>query len=97
MHLEEPARGNSGVGTDGGIDSEKNDVDGVRIGAEILLSQTDGESLYGWEPGSQADWKVDKGTIGVSSGEKGLLCTTTEWGDYVVQCDFRAPAATNRM
>ena len=55
----------------------------------------DGETLYGWEAGSQADWKVADGVIAVKEGEKGLLGTTTEWGDYVLKCDFKAPATTN--
>lgn len=49
----------------------------------------DGESLYGWEPGGKADWRVADGAICVSSGEKGLLCTTTEFGDYALRLDFR--------
>src|SRR5262245_57840741 len=59
------------------------------------ISLFDGETLYGWEPGSQADWKVADGVISVKEGDKGLLCTTTEWGDYEFRCDFKAPATTN--
>ncbi len=55
----------------------------------------DGESLYGWEPASKADWKVADGVISVGSGQKGLLCTTSDFADYVLKVDFRAPAATN--
>jgi hypothetical protein len=55
----------------------------------------DGESLYGWEPAPQANWKAADGMISVSEGEKGLLCTTSEFSDYVFKCDFKAPAATN--
>jgi hypothetical protein len=55
----------------------------------------DGESLYGWEPSSKADWKVTDGVISVSAGEKGLLCTTSDFADYVFKVDFRAPSATN--
>ena len=62
-------------------------------GGWILLF--DGESLYGWEPGSQADWQVADGVIKVSQGEPGLLCTTCDWADYEFRCDFRAPATTN--
>src|SRR4051812_43204116 len=42
----------------------------------------DGESLYGWDGKDAANWKVADGAITVSEGEKGLLTTTTEWGDY---------------
>jgi len=55
----------------------------------------DGESLYGWQPASKADWKVTGGVISVGSGEKGLLCTTSEFSDYILKVDFRAPATTN--
>ena len=55
----------------------------------------DGESLYGWQPASKADWKVADGVISVGSGQKGLLCTTSEFADYLLKVDFRAPAATN--
>ncbi|MBX7169283.1 MAG: DUF1080 domain-containing protein [Pirellulales bacterium] len=62
-------------------------------GGWILLF--DGETLFGWEPGSQADWRVEQGTIAVSSGEPGLLVTTSPFADYTLQCDFRAAAGTN--
>lgn len=55
----------------------------------------DGQTFYGWQPATKADWKIQDGVISVSSGEKGLLNTTTQWGDYVLKCDFRAPAETN--
>jgi len=55
----------------------------------------DGESLYGWEPSAQANWKAADGVISVSEGEKGLLNTTSEFSDFVFKCDFKAPAATN--
>ena len=55
----------------------------------------DGESLYGWEPSSKADWQVDQGTIKVATGESGLLCTTSEFADYQLRVDFRAPKTTN--
>lgn len=55
----------------------------------------DGESLYGWEPSSNANWEVRDGAIRVSEGEKGLLCTTSEFANYALKCDFRCPATTN--
>lgn len=55
----------------------------------------DGETLYGWEPTSKADWKVDDGVIVVTGGEKGLLASTSEFADYVLKVDFRAPESTN--
>lgn len=55
----------------------------------------DGESLFGWEPGAPANWTVAEGVLSVDSGEKGLLCTTSEFGDYELRVDFRAPPETN--
>ena len=55
----------------------------------------DGRSTFGWEPTSDAKWKVADGVISVDSGRPGLLCTTSDFGDYRFQADFRAPSATN--
>ena len=55
----------------------------------------DGETLFGWEPGSKADWKVADGVISVTSGEPGLLHTTSEFADFLLRVDFRAPKETN--
>jgi hypothetical protein len=63
--------------------------------ADGWLLLFDGESMYGWKPSSKADWKVADGVISVSSGEKGLLCTTCQWANYVFKVDFRAPKTTN--
>lgn len=55
----------------------------------------DGETLFGWEPSSDANWQVADGVISVSSGQKGLLNTTTQFGDFVLKVDFRAAKGTN--
>ena len=39
--------------------------------------------------------EVREGAIRVGQGEKGLLCTTSEFGNYEFKCDFRCPATTN--
>lgn len=49
----------------------------------------DGESLYGWQPATKADWRVADGTIAVGSGEPGLLNTTSRFADFVLKVDFR--------
>ena len=41
------------------------------------------------------NWKVADGVISVSAGEPGLLCTTSEFADYVLKVDFRCPKGTN--
>lgn len=60
----------------------------------------DGQTLFGWEPGGAADWKVEGETpadavIRVTSGDICLLATTSQFADYELLVDFRAPAETN--
>ncbi len=55
----------------------------------------DGKTKFGWAAGSEADWKVADGVISVTSGKPGLLHTTTEFSDYLLRVDFRAPPETN--
>jgi hypothetical protein len=55
----------------------------------------DGQTLFGWKPASQAEWRVADGTITVDQGEPGLLVTTSEFSDFELRAEFRAPAATN--
>lgn len=55
----------------------------------------DGETLFGWAPATKANWSVADGVISVSEGEPGLLCTTSDFADYVFRADFRHPADTN--
>lgn len=59
------------------------------------ISLFDGQTLFGWEAASKANWRVEDGTIVVDQGEKGLLCTTTQFADYVLRVDFRSAAGTN--
>jgi hypothetical protein len=63
--------------------------------AEGWMLLFDGETLFGWEPANKADWKAAEGVISVSSGEQGLLCTTSEFADYVLKLDFKCPKGTN--
>ncbi len=55
----------------------------------------DGESLFGWRPASDANWQITDGAITASQGEPGLLRTTSQFGNYVLKVDFRAPSGTN--
>jgi hypothetical protein len=55
----------------------------------------DGETTFGWKPSSEANWQVADGVISVSAGQKGLLNTTTQFGDFVLKVDFRAAKGTN--
>ena len=55
----------------------------------------DGATLYGWQPVVKANWQVQDGSITVSEGEVGLLCTTTRFDDYELKLQFKAEKGTN--
>src|SRR5688572_10875944 len=59
------------------------------------ISLFDGETLFGWKAHSKADWQVKNGAIRVTSGERGLLCTSVQFDNYVLKADFRAAKGTN--
>ena len=63
--------------------------------AEGWISLFDGETLFGWTPTSDANWKVEEGAIAVSEGGEGFLMTNSEFGDYELYVEFKAPATTN--
>jgi hypothetical protein len=59
------------------------------------ISLFDGETLFGWQAGSDANWKAADGVISVSEGAPGLLYTTSEFGNYILKVDFRYDKETN--
>jgi hypothetical protein len=63
--------------------------------AEGWINLFDGETLFGWQPTSDANWKVENGEIRVSAGNQGWLMTTSEFADYELHVEFKAPATTN--
>jgi hypothetical protein len=63
--------------------------------ADGWIALFDGETLFGWMPATEANWRVEDGAIFVDDGEPGLLCTTTRFGDYVFKADFRSAPGTN--
>ncbi len=63
--------------------------------ADGWIALFDGQTLFGWQAASEADWRVEEGTIVVSSGEKGLLHTNAQFGDYVLRLDFRSEPGAN--
>jgi hypothetical protein len=63
--------------------------------ADGWISLFDGHSLFGWQRPDEANWRVEDGAIKVDSGEKCLLCTSTEFSDYELKVDFRCPQTTN--
>jgi len=63
--------------------------------ADGWIALFDGKTLFGWQPHSKADWKVEDGAIVVTGGEKGLLCTSVQFSDSVLKADFKADKRTN--
>jgi hypothetical protein len=56
----------------------------------------DGETTYGWEANSDANWKAQEGVLTASDGKPGLLCTTSDFADYVLKVDFRTPQTSGK-
>ncbi len=63
--------------------------------ADGWISLFDGQSLFGWKAAGDADWRVEDGTIVVGTGKKCLLCTTSQFSDYVLRVAFRWTPSTN--
>lgn len=63
--------------------------------ADGWIALFDGQTLFGWHAASDADWRVEEGAIVVSSGEKGLLHTNVQFGDYVLRLDFLSEPGAN--
>ena len=55
----------------------------------------DGQTLYGWQRTGAAEWNVADGTVSTKGDKPGWLMTTTEWCDYELHVEFKAPASTN--
>ncbi|QDV56575.1 3-keto-disaccharide hydrolase [Rosistilla oblonga] len=55
----------------------------------------DGQTFFGWQIASQANWQIDDGVLSVDDGEKGLICTTMRWRDYQLSLEFKASPETN--
>jgi len=63
--------------------------------ADGWLALFDGQTLFGWQPTTEADWRVQDSAIVVSAGAPGLLVTTTEFSNYQLHLEFRAAEGTN--
>jgi hypothetical protein len=55
----------------------------------------DGETLFGWKAVGGAKWEVKDGVVSTDGAKPGFLMTTTEWADYELSLEYRAPGATN--
>ncbi|RPI89155.1 MAG: DUF1080 domain-containing protein, partial [Planctomycetaceae bacterium] len=63
--------------------------------AQGWLRLFDGETFFGWKPNNDVNWKITDGVIHADAGEPGLLCTTSEFADYELLCDFRLETGGN--
>lgn len=56
----------------------------------------DGETLFGWMPRGDAQWKVEDGALTPVPGTgPGYLCTTTEFADFELEAEFWADEVVN--
>jgi hypothetical protein len=56
----------------------------------------DGQTQFGWAPRGAAQWQVQEGTLTAVPGSgRGVLSTTTEFGDYHLSLDFWIDSAAN--
>lgn len=63
--------------------------------AEGWIRLFDGESLFGWKPNSELNWRVENGVIVADVGQPGLLQTTSRFADFELRCDVRVAAGGN--
>lgn len=63
--------------------------------AEGWIALFDGETLFGWKPTSDANWRVEDGEIRVDAGKQGWLMTSSRFSDFVIDLEFRCDSKTN--
>ena len=72
--------------------------DGILSKSEVndgWIALFDGETFFGWRPQKAANFRVVDRAIVVDSGEQCLLCTTTQFSDYVLKVEFQCDEKTN--
>jgi hypothetical protein len=63
---------------------------------EGWIALFDGESLFGWQAESDANWRVENGCIAADQGTSpGLLRTSAQFDRYELRLEFQADAQTN--
>lgn len=55
----------------------------------------DGETLFGWEAATEANWRVEDAAIAVDSGPMGLLHTQVEFADFLLSVEYMADSGSN--
>ena len=63
--------------------------------ADEWIELFDGKTMFGWEAFSDANWKIENGVISADQGKPGLLCTTSEFGDFALRVEVKSPKTTN--
>lgn len=63
--------------------------------AEGWIALFDGQTLFGWQAANKANWRVEDGSIVVDEGEVGLLCSNSQFADYILKLEFRSAPGTN--
>ena len=63
--------------------------------AQGWIALFDGSTLFGWEPNSDANWRVEESAIVVDAGDVGLLSTNSQFGNYILKLEFRSAPGTN--
>jgi hypothetical protein len=83
----------------GGLGNRASAAEPKLLPVELLesgwIQLFDGETLFGWRPTGGAKWEVKDGEIRTDGKKPGFLMSTTEWGDYELSVEFRAPKSTN--
>jgi hypothetical protein len=59
------------------------------------ISLFDGETMFGWQTSGEAKWDVADREIRTDGAKAGWLMTTTEWADFELHVEFKAPYKTN--
>ncbi|MBI2477279.1 MAG: DUF1080 domain-containing protein, partial [Planctomycetia bacterium] len=63
--------------------------------AQGWISLFDGDTLFDSTAVNKANRRAEDGSIIFDQGEQGLLCTTTQFSDYVFHVEFRSAPGTN--
>lgn len=63
--------------------------------ADGWIALFDGETLFGWQPNSNLNWRVEDGVILADEGDPGLLQSTSRFADFELRCDVRVAAGGN--
>jgi hypothetical protein len=55
----------------------------------------DGVTQFGWQKVGDAEWQIADGVVSTDGKKAGWLMTTSEWGDFELHAEFKAPVSTN--